>query len=502
MFERQRNRARACSAGTGVIGRSGGITGGESSHMRLTIFKVSLIASFFITTVALSPGTATAWDFAFITTTDYSTGSSSVIWTGEQYSVDRDVASIYSDAVSRYYDGLVYVINRYGGDNIQVLDPAAGFSTVRQFSVGNGSDPHDIAFASSTKAYITRYNTTELWIVDPSTGAHTGSIDMSSLADSDGIPEMDKMLVVGNRLFVSIQRLDRNNYWLPAGNGIIAVVDMTADTLIDVDPSMEGHQDIVLSSSNPYSDIQFDPFSGRLFVSCVGTWGVADGGVELVDPESMTEEGYMIKENAAGGDINDVEVISTEKGYLIVTDTNFYNVLRSFNPSSGEAGETIYAPQAYTLSDIEVSPAKKLFLCDRSATNPGIRIYDTYSDTEETDVPMDVGLPPFQITFSYPVQTGDETPALASLGQNYPNPFNPSTTIPFSLGRESAVSVDIFDCSGRHVRSLYHGRLPVGSYKLHWNGRDSSGHQVASGVYFVRMRSAGVTRSRKIVLLR
>ena len=53
-----------------------------------------------------------------------------------------------------------------GGDNIQILDPENDFSTVRQFSVGAGSDPHDILVLSPTKAYVTRYNTNVIWIVE------------------------------------------------------------------------------------------------------------------------------------------------------------------------------------------------------------------------------------------------------------------------------------------------------------------------------------------------
>jgi len=453
-------------------------------------------------TIIIFPPRASALDFAFVTTTDYSTGSSSVLWLGEPVTVDKNVASVHSDAVSRYYNGLVYVVNRYGGDNIQVLDPLNGFSTLRQFSVGSGSDPHDIAFVSETKAYVTRYNTTELWIVNPSTGAHTGTVDMSVFADSDGIPEMDKMIIVGSKLFVTIQRLDRDNWWLPVGPGIIAVVDVSADTLIDVDPSTEGLQGITLASGDPYSDIEFDPFTGKLFVSCVETWGMADGGVEYVDPANLTADGFMITESAAGGDINDVELVSREKGYLIVTDADFYTVLKTFNPSTGETGSTIYAPGAYTLSDIEVSPGKRLYLCDRSATSPGIRIYDAITDSEETETPLDVGLPPFQITFSYPVQTGDETPAIASLGQNFPNPFNPYTTIPISLDRTSTVEVDVFDVTGRLVKKLYRGTMSGGSHELHWDGRDFTGHNLPSGLYFVRMRADGITFSRKMILVR
>jgi len=445
---------------------------------------------------------AKASDFAFITTTDYSTGSSSVIWMNEQYDVDKDVASIYSDAVSCYYNGLIYVINRYGADNIQVLDPENGFVTLRQFSVGNGSDPHDISFFDDTKAYVTRYNTNELWVVNPQSGSHTGTIDLSPFADGDGICEMDKMLARAGNVFVSIQKLDRNNWWLPTGPGVIVIIDMSADTLIDLDPSKDGIQGIELPYGNPYSDIEFDPYSGKLFISCVGTWGVNDGGVVTIDPDSLTVTGTMITEAQAGGDIVDVEIVSPEKGYIVISDANFYNVLKSFNPQTGEVLSTLYAPQAYTLSDIEVSPDKKLFLCDRSATNPGIRIYNCYNDTEETTSPIDVGLPPFQITFSYPKQTGDETPYTASLEQNYPNPFNPSTTIPFTLARSAHVAIDIYDLSGKHVKTLLRELLPAGHYSTNWNGLDQKGRPVSSGVYFATMRTEGRQFTRKLILIR
>jgi len=85
-----------------------------------------------------------ATDFAFVTTTDYQTGSASVIWLDSKYATEKDVVPLHSDAVARFFDGYIYVINRYLGDNIQILDPANGYTTVRQFTVGNGTDPHDI----------------------------------------------------------------------------------------------------------------------------------------------------------------------------------------------------------------------------------------------------------------------------------------------------------------------------------------------------------------------
>jgi hypothetical protein len=179
---------------------------------------------------------------------------------------------------------------------------------------------------SDTKAYVTRYNDTALWIIDPSTGTHTGSVDLSGLADADGTPEMDQMAVVGNDLFVTIQRLDRQTTWGPVGTSYVAVVDIAADTLVDVDASTPGDQSILLTGTNPATEIQLNPCTGELYLSCVGFWGLQDGGVEIVDPATFQTEGYIFTEASAGGDISDVEIICEEKGYAIITNASFHTV--------------------------------------------------------------------------------------------------------------------------------------------------------------------------------
>src|SRR5262245_44863602 len=124
---------------------------------------------------------------AFVLTTDFTTGSLSVA-NLDTRAVTKDVAPVHSDAVMRWFKGLLYVVNRFGQDNIQVIDPAQGYATVRQFSTGNGTNPQDICFVSPTKAYITRYEVTDLLIVNPSTGASLGVIPLGAFADADGVP--------------------------------------------------------------------------------------------------------------------------------------------------------------------------------------------------------------------------------------------------------------------------------------------------------------------------
>jgi len=101
--------------------------------------------------------------------------------------------------------------------------------------------------------------------------------------------------------------------------------------------------------------------------------------------------------------------------------------------------------------------------------------------------------------------TGVETPALPAasyLAQNFPNPFNPTTKISFGLSAPGPVSLRIYDATGRLVRVLVEGVRPAGHYAETWDGRDSRGAAVASGVYFCRLDAGAFTETRKMALLR
>jgi len=88
------------------------------------------------------------------------------------------------------------------------------------------------------------------------------------------------------------------------------------------------------------------------------------------------------------------------------------------------------------------------------------------------------------------------------LGQNYPNPFNPTTTIPFVLAEETDVRLSVFDARGRLVQVLVDRSFPAGANDAVWNGRDSKGNPVASGVYFCRLETPGTAQTRKLMLLK
>jgi len=89
-----------------------------------------------------------------------------------------------------------------------------------------------------------------------------------------------------------------------------------------------------------------------------------------------------------------------------------------------------------------------------------------------------------------------------NLSQNYPNPFNRNTIIDYHLTKRCFISLKIFDLSGRLVRTLVEAEQPPGTYRVNWDGRDARGRKLSSGVYFYRLKVAGLSRIRKMVLLR
>jgi hypothetical protein len=88
-------------------------------------------------------------------------------------------------------------------------------------------------------------------------------------------------------------------------------------------------------------------------------------------------------------------------------------------------------------------------------------------------------------------------PVAAALHQNYPNPFNPTTTIRFDIASSAEVRLSVVDVLGRTVAVLFDGPATPGSHDAAWNASGA-----ASGLYFARLTSAGVTFTRPMLLLR
>lgn len=96
-----------------------------------------------------------------------------------------------------------------------------------------------------------------------------------------------------------------------------------------------------------------------------------------------------------------------------------------------------------------------------------------------------------------------------NLNQNFPNPFNPSTTITYTVSDQGRATIDIVNILGMHICTLLSGYHQPGSYSVVWNGNDSRGLMVPSGVYFFNMSLSSESRTnetsretRKMILMR
>ena len=98
-------------------------------------------------------------------------------------------------------------------------------------------------------------------------------------------------------------------------------------------------------------------------------------------------------------------------------------------------------------------------------------------------------------------------PRQNQLLQNYPNPFNPETWIPYQLSEDSPVSIEIYDTTGKLIRTLSLGLQSAGFYNsseraAYWDGRNALGERVASGVYFYQLTTPEFQQTRRLVILK
>lgn len=84
----------------------------------------------------------------------------------------------------------------------------------------------------------------------------------------------------------------------------------------------------------------------------------------------------------------------------------------------------------------------------------------------------------------------------------YPNPFNPSTTVQYSLPQNNDVSFTVYDMLGKEIWSCLLPNQPAGTHELLWNGVNSSGQQIGSGVYILNVTAGKYIASKKLLLLK
>jgi len=372
----------------------------DHNTMRLTISGETVVSA----PAIVLPMTSVA----FVLTTDFSTGSYSVVeLISRQVFKDIRLGGVHSHAIARFFNGRVYVVNGLDGDSVQIIDPQQGFTTPTTHgtvSVDSGSAPQDIAFVTANRAYVSRLGSARLVIINPTTLTRLGELDLSSLVqpnDSDGSPDPASMLVRNGLVYVTLRHIDFNtpSPLTKVANGEVAVIDPTHDRIVTVLP---------LHGKNPLSALQFSPTLNRILVSSVGDFasangGLNDGGIDAINPDTNTVDAqFVVDEATMGGDVTAFAMLSRTKGFAVVRDVHSANSLVTFNPSTGQRLQRIVGPLNVLVSDVAVNSLNEVYLAvaDTQTPTPGLRIFDALTESEITTTPLNVGqLPPAFILF-------------------------------------------------------------------------------------------------------
>lgn len=387
---------------------------------RETIALMLGVAFLFMGVFFVRGGSAATWEAVIATAAaDYSSGAHSVASVDRPRAIRNNLAPTISDITVVAHGKYFYRIERYNADNIAKYDITKPRVPIWQFSTMDStdfqsSDPHDMVFASSVKAYVLRYGSTKAWIVNPSATVQSqfrkGVLDLSHYADSDGIPEMQSGVIANGKLFIVLQRLDSDNGWVPSNIPYLAVFDVKTNKEIDTGKGKGGLKGIPLPVRNP-SAIRYCKGNNRIYVQGSGSYpGFGNpqyeytGGIVAINPDTyarklIVDDGNRTKHPY--GAITGMAIVSKTKGYFVGYKGWGNNILYRFNPTTGKVlgkvgrGLANINIPGFDSSGIKGDKNGMLWVCD--ATNARVVILNTKNN--KVNQRLKTGLNPQKVVF-------------------------------------------------------------------------------------------------------
>ncbi len=182
------------------------------------------------------------------------------------------------------------------------------------------SNPYAMVFVNESKAYVLRYDSTKVWIVNPSAATAAdfklGELDLSAYGGADGIPDMGAAVIAGGKLFIALQRLENNRLDVST-NGYLAIFDITTDMEIDAGISGDNLKGVPLNLRNPVQ-LVYEATSNSIFVQAAGSFFPQEftGGIETIDVDSYATK-VVFDDNSTYGQVTAVMPLSQDVVYFI-----------------------------------------------------------------------------------------------------------------------------------------------------------------------------------------
>lgn len=270
------------------------------------------------------------------TNTSRSTGTLSVVMTPPPWPVTPAAAPAGHDSIVRVFNGKLYVLGR--DDHTVVVRALPSLIQLQSFSVPEVITPRDIVMCTPTMALISDYDSAHLWWLDTSTGVVSVGQDLSMYADTDRLPDVQMMERVGDRVYVQMQRYDRNNF-----TEFGAKLAVLTPGFSPVPPVILAY-DIDLRGLRPNYRMQVNAAGDKLWVSTPGVnddWGGwAATGIEEVDLNTWQSLGFVMTEFQSGADFGPFVMVDEDKGFVIAhTSIVASTHLRVFDRYVGQIAE-------------------------------------------------------------------------------------------------------------------------------------------------------------------
>lgn len=314
--------------------------------------------------------------FLVVAVDDDTGGAIATMEVRRPWSVRTDLVRVGRQTVLHAHGALVYAVSPEEGA-IREIDPRRG-KVLRAVFLGPNTLPQDVLVVDGRRAYVSRLDAKHLLRIDLRTGAATEAVDLSPFGDADGLPEATRLATDGRRLFVQLQRRDRDT-GLALQPSILAVVDLATERLVDVDRRRPGVQGIELAGTFPKMPMQV--FTPREQMLLAATGGDFDhGGLELVDTRRLRSLGLLVREadGLTGSDLGAFVGTRPRAGFLVfTTDLTLSSHLHRFDADGVDPEELAVTVDYFAPTLILDAPTRQLFFPDGGAFPPGIRVFDS-----------------------------------------------------------------------------------------------------------------------------
>jgi hypothetical protein len=307
-------------------------------------------------------------------------------------------------ASARCRDGLCLVAHPSPADSISIVR-ASDLSVVDTIRLERDADPRDVALVGSGTAIVSQYGRPELLELDLATRS-IAPIDLSALADEDGRPEALRMAHCGRRVFVQLQRIDRDTGTPASIGAALAVIDLDrpeGDQVVDADPVTRGVQGIAIGG-RPNFDMPVDCDAGLLYVAEPEPLMQGGGAYEQVDLDALVATPFL----DPGAEVGGLEVLRPDL-YWTITHTEFGPGASShLTLTGGTSTDTYNTFASEHVDDLAFDPEKDLlFFPDNCVVTPantscdsGVHVFHGHTGEPASDGGIDVGFPPVEVAVS------------------------------------------------------------------------------------------------------